>query len=86
MSKRRQQGEIVVRRPGSGFLGAVEPRWVQVPFLPAYASEDAGGEAAPCILCDDPDCREWANLKVVGGEYDGKPLHHIGECEMEDAP
>lgn len=88
MSKRRSPGEIVVRCSGSGFLFAAEPRLVRVPERPQY--DDAGGpgslgEAAPCILdCGDPDCREWANLQIVGGEHDGHFLYHISECEMSD--
>lgn len=88
MSKRRQPGEVVVRRPGSGFLGTAEPRLVRVPERPEYDDEGEPGslgEAAPCILdCGDPDCREWANLRIVGGPHDGKHLCHISECEMSD--
>ena len=80
MSKRRQPGEVVVRRPGSGFLGAAEPRLVRVPERPAYDND-----AAPCILdCGDKRCREWANLRIVGGPDDGAHLCHISECEMSD--
>ena len=80
MSKRRKPGEIVVRRPGSGFLGDAEPRLVRVPAQPEF--ED---EAAPCCLsCGDDACTEWANLRIVGGPHDGKRLCHIAECEMSD--
>jgi len=32
--------------------------------------------------CEDPECREWANLEVVGGPYAGDFMYHISECEM----
>lgn len=80
MSKRRKPGEVVRRIPGSGFLGAEDPKYVRVPTEPHY--ED---EMAPCIMgCGDDDCREWANLEVVGGKWDGQCLCHISECQMED--
>ena len=88
MSKRRQPGEIVIRRPGSGFVSDAEPRCVQVPNWPEYGeydSPDSKGEASRCMLsCGDKDCREWANVKVVGGEFDGEMMCHISECEMSD--
>jgi hypothetical protein len=87
VSKRRKPGELVVRQAGSGFLGSEEPRIIQVPFEPKfgfYDTLDSEGEATPCMLCDDPDCREWANLRVIGGPHDGRFLCHISECEMED--
>jgi hypothetical protein len=79
MSKRRQPGEIVVRIPGSGFLGSADPAVIQVPEMPNYDEETMF-----CMLCDDKQCREWANLKIIGGEHDGKFLFHISECQMKD--
>jgi len=80
MSRRRSPGEIVKRTPGSGFLGNAEPSLIQVPPEEAYTAE-----ADPCLICDDPECREWANLKIVAGPLTGEFLYHISECEMKDA-
>lgn len=78
MSKRRSPGEIVRRTPGSGFCGSSDPEFVRVPDDPE--------EIDYCMLdCGDPLCREYANLKVLGGPHDGKTLCHIAECQMEDA-
>lgn len=82
MSKRRKPLEIVKRQPGSGFLGNVEPFFVQIPGGKEYTSE-----AEPCILnCDDVECREWANLEIVtdSGQKTGDFLYHISECQMSD--
>jgi len=79
MSIRRKPGEIVRRRPGSGFISEAEPAFIQVPEDEAYTLE-----ADPCMLnCGDPECREWANLQIVDGEHAGQTLFHISECEME---
>lgn len=80
MSKRRQPGEIVRRSPGSGFLSGWEPALVQVPLEPAYSDEVSYCE----LTCGDRDCREWANLLVIDGEFAGKTLCHIAECQMSD--
>jgi len=96
MSKRRKPGDIVRRRPGSGFCGADEPSLIRVPTGKAYEYScirdgdgewcvNHGGEAAPCMLdCGDEDCREWANLLIVEGPHKGSYLCHISECEMVD--
>lgn len=80
MSQRRKPGEIVRRKPGSGFTGDADPEWVMVPLEPAYSEE-----ADPCILgCGDPDCREWANLEITSGQFKGQTIYHISECELLD--
>lgn len=80
MSKRRQPGEIVKRKPGSGFVGSAEPELVQVPNLPEYKTE-----AEHCMIsCGDPHCTEWANLPVIG-PVENNFIFHISECQMEDA-
>lgn len=79
MSKRRNPYEIVRRRPGSGFVASAEPTLVRVPEEPAYTDE-----ADPCMLCDDPACREWANLEIINGPHAGSHMYHISECEMTD--
>ena len=96
MSKRRNPGEIVHRVPGSGFCGSDEPQLIKVPAGKAYEgtcikNEDdewvynPNGESDPCMMgCGDSDCREWANLEVVGGDFDGEFLYHVSECQMVD--
>ncbi len=82
MSKRRSPGEIVKRRPGSGFLSSAEPELIKVPDGEAY-----GTEADTCMLgCGDRECREWANLEIVSGPSKGEFLYHVAECEMSDTP
>ena len=97
MSKRREPGEVVRRRPGSGFVGDAEPSLVKVPEGKAYEfgwkrnkantgwETNEGGEADYCILgCGDDDCREWANVEIASGPHKGECLCHISECEMFD--
>lgn len=80
MSIRRKPGEKVRRQPGSGFCGSSEPLLVRVPAEPQYQDE-----VSSCMMgCDDPECREWANLEVVGGPFAGDFMYHISECEMFD--
>lgn len=81
MSIRRNPGEVVRRKPGSGFIGGIEPEFVKVPEGENFDNN------CICMLCDDTECREWSNLEVLD-EF-GKPLepkdyiYHISECEME---
>ena len=80
MSKRRQPGEIVRRCPGSCFCGSASPS----PELVRLTDEldgDLHDSTFPCPLCDDPDCREWANVQIVGTSG---WMCHLSECEMED--
>ena len=96
MSQRRRPGEIVKRQPGSGFTGAAEPMYIQVPegeafqdttyWSPETASwrVNLAGQAEHCMMgCGDPDCREWANLKIAHGPHAGQYMYHISECQME---
>ena len=97
MSKRRKPGEVVKRRPGSGFCGAEEPQLVKVPEGKTYEADcvldatgkwtaNPGGESSTCMMgCGDSACREWANLEVVSGDFAGQTMYHISECQMEDA-
>lgn len=93
MSKRRNPGEIVKRRAGSGFVSSEEPNLIRVPSGKAFEFEwqrmdagwadNPGGEAKYCMLsCGDPYCREWANVEIVGAN--GGFLYHVSECEMMD--
>lgn len=80
MSKRRKPGEIVKRAPNSGFIIGGNPKFLQVPYDP--------DEESFCLMCppkDRANCREYANLRVIGGPYHGKELYHVSECQMEDA-
>lgn len=57
---------------------ALWARKIQIPEMPEYETEQA-----PCMYaCGDPECREWANLKVL----DIAPTHvyHVPECQMID--
>lgn len=77
MSKRRQPGEIVRRCPGSCFCGSPDPELVRL-------TDESDGELhdiQPCMVCDDPDCREWANVQIAGTD---RWMCHLSECEMED--
>lgn len=86
MSKRRQPGELVIRCAGSGFLGAAEPSIIKVPEGNdwEWASKDNRGGAGPCMICNDPECKEYPNLQIVQGPWTGEYLYHISECEMSD--
>ena len=96
MSKRRKPGEIVSRRPGSGFCGSADPQLVKVPEGKPYEMDcvrgpdgrwraNAGGEASSCMVgCGDPECREWANVEIVSGPHAGEFMCHVSECDMRD--
>ena len=77
-STRRAVGEWVKLPPNVGFVGESDR-------LPAQIQDD-GNE--PCLLCDDPDCVEWATLWTAPDpQAEGKrhALYHVPECQMEDA-
>ena len=95
MSTRRKPGEVVQRSPGSGFVGSAEPQLVKVPEGKTYEGTcvrgpdgewqaNLGGEADPCMVCGDPECREWANVEIVSGVHAGDFMYHISECQMSD--
>lgn len=80
MSKRRSPGEVVRRLPGSGFTASEEPYYIRVPDEPEYTTESAS-----CMYgCGDDDCREYTNVRIIGGVHDGEYMYHISECEMTD--
>lgn len=76
ISKRRQPGEIVVKKAGAGF--SMEGGRGLIPI---------GSDPSPCCICDDPECLEWPDLWPV--DEQGKPLGgnwcHVSECQMEDS-
>lgn len=78
MSKRRQPGDIVRRKPGSCFVGSAEPELVRL-------TDETDGKLHgidSCLICDDLECQEWANAQVVGAENEW--MYHLSECQMED--
>lgn len=80
-SKRRRPGEIVRRKPGSCFVGSAEPSLVRL-------SDESDGDlhyVDSCMLCDDPKCQEWGNVQIVDWPHKGGWMHHLSECQMEDA-
>lgn len=80
MSKRRNAGDIVLKRENAGFIGEAS--------LCKIAPETAAYWSACMLHCGDPDCREWSTLWQCDAA--GNPLGgvacHVSECEMEDAP
>jgi len=78
MSKRRQHGEIVLKRVNAGFVGQAS--------LVKIAGPEWGEPEPWCLLCDDPECREWPNLEEC--DEAGNPLgglaYHVSECQMDD--
>jgi hypothetical protein len=77
MSKRRLPGEIVRRKPGSGF--DAEPSLVRLPEMVEFERD-----SEMCNLCDDSHCRKFGSVYVTNGRYRGQQLHHISECQMDD--
>jgi hypothetical protein len=74
MSKRRQAGEVVVKREFAGFIGER--------MVIRLEPED---DRDSCCLCDDPDCCEWANCAVLDDARGVRGYcYHVSECQMED--
>jgi len=77
MSKRRNPGEIVRRKPYSGFVASSVPELVQIPT--------DKNEADYCMMgCGDPECKKYANLLIISEPFKGESIYHISECQMED--
>lgn len=77
MSKRRKIDDWVRLLPNVGFVGESDRLRAQI------QPEDDPGE---CFLCNDPDCREWANLWTEPDPETGLrySLCHVSECQMLD--
>lgn len=75
MSKRRKIGDRVWLKPMTGF-GASHGEWATIPD-----TEGNRQEPAPCIWCNDPECREWVDCWTEAGAN----ACHVSECEMFDA-
>lgn len=84
MSKRRQPGELVVRKASSGFCGSPKPRLVRLSHPSDGPLHEEAADAWRCFICDDSECREWANVQIVGGPHGGEWMYHISECQMDD--
>lgn len=89
MSKRRNPGDIVVKKAMSGFI--TEACIIQIPTLKhftqhkfPYTSEKEDHDS--CMLnCGDPSCVEYANVLVVkNGVTTNEWVYHVSECQMED--
>jgi len=78
-SQRRKIGDRVWVEAGAGF-GASAGTWATIPNTPANRDPDL----FPCMVCANPDCREWDD--VWTDEDEPKPLYHVPECRMHDAP
>lgn len=98
MSKRRQPGEIAVKKSnhGSTLIKIPEGAAFENRFIKKENKwEVTEGKAEPCILCNDSNCREWPKLEIINGgvgisssysDKEKKYLNHISECELEDWP
>ncbi|ACV57548.1 hypothetical protein Aaci_0490 [Alicyclobacillus acidocaldarius subsp. acidocaldarius DSM 446] len=63
-------GELVLMKRAS-FCNAENVRVVLLYEVPE--------EMMPCPVCDDPTCREWANVLSEDGRY----FYHISDCQLE---
>jgi hypothetical protein len=83
MSNRRTAGDWVRLRSHTGFVGDSDR-------LRAEIQPEADGETPPpCLLCWDPNCREWTNLLTEPDPQDANRRHllcHVSECQMLDSP
>ena len=83
MSARRNIGDVVWLAPHSGFVG--ESNLYQVRLL-GEPLDQSGLPYSVCMLCNDPECREWYNVQLTEGPYKGSQLPHVSECQMFDEP
>jgi hypothetical protein len=81
MSKRRNAGDWVWLKAGSGFCG--ESNRLKAEIQPEENWD-------PCMLgCDDEDCREWPNVWTEPDPDNNNKRYnmcHVSECEMFDEP
>jgi hypothetical protein len=77
MSKRRKAGDLIRKKAGAGFSGIEGAGRIR----PGSEPEDW-----PCLLCGDPECREWPDVWGLhaDGEPNGEMWCHVSECELED--
>ena len=79
MSTRRKPGDWVHLSCNAGFVG--ESNRLKAEIQPEE-------NPAPCFMCHDPDCIEWATLWTEPDPQNGKryTLCHVSECQMFDEP
>lgn len=89
MSKRRQMGDILVKKENAGFVG--EKLIVRIPSLETFNREgfpyqDVKEDQDCCLMnCGDPDCIEYANLEVLDENFQFKGwCCHVSECQLEE--
>lgn len=91
MSAHRKPGDRVWVREGAAF--GAGGRWATI--MTGGDTDEATGvwyawnqldederSIDSCMVCDDPECREWPNLEAD----EGGCLYHVSECQMFDAP
>ena len=97
MSKRRQPGDFVLvtyRRGADAYLcqidGLGETDLGNNETSPCINHELSRVWGSPSLRCQDPECKEWPNLKVIKAfgtdrqHYNDKDyLYHVPECQME---
>lgn len=73
MTKFRQVGDIVRKKPNAGFVG----QSLIIRLTKGFEH---------CILCTNPHCKEWTNCEILdeNNQPTGKFCYHVSECEMED--
>ena len=84
MSKRRNIGDIVRKKPNAGFIG--ESLIIKLVDLDTERPRTNMLYKSYCVLdCGDKKCEEWDNCQIV---VDGTPIddycYHVSECQMED--
>ena len=81
MSKRRQLGEVVIKKAGAGFTG----EQLIIMLVDLDQDEKYSAWEDYCFVCNDKGCREWINCEVVvNGKRTGEYVYHVSECQMED--
>jgi hypothetical protein len=88
MSKRRNSGEFVVKKEHAGFRK--ESLVLYIPTIEDFkkhgfdyssSNEDEEG----CFMCNDPECKEYANLLIVKDNVvSDEWIYHVSECMMDD--
>ena len=102
MTKRRKPGEVVLKPAAAGFImergyAQIHPEALAEPFCLRWHLEPEKEEHHPGC-CDDPDCQEWSDLRMLPGTTLAQALehlrqeqftataYHVNECEMADPP
>lgn len=89
MSKRRNPGDILVKKEHAGFIG--EKLIVRIPTLDIFNHDgfpytEVKEDHDQCLMgCEDPACVEYANVQVLDPSLN--PIGwccHVSECQLED--